>query len=175
MVGKGYKSSEEEDEMDQRPRDIYDGSESDTQSDDEDDSDTKSNPDSDNSKYADFQQLYNQNERVAAAKGEEMTVDERRKHFRDKILCVTATYFALKKEPTFKKIMETVRDLKSGAGGYDMSEALERGFEQRRHLLDRVYDYLEEQAEGSEDEESGNEDSDSDDAEDVNVSYGVAK
>ena len=81
MVGTGYKSSEEEDEMDQRPRDIYDGSESDTQSDDEDDSDTKSSPDSDNSKYADFQQLYNQNETVAAAKGEEMTVDERRKHF----------------------------------------------------------------------------------------------
>ena len=87
MVGKGYKSSEEEEEMDQRPSDIFDhsdaddGSESDTQSDDKDDSDTKSNSDSDNSKYADFQQFYNQTERVAAAKKEEMTVDERRKHF----------------------------------------------------------------------------------------------
>ena len=71
--------------------------------------------------------------------------------------------------------METVMDFKSGAGGYDMDEALELGFEQRRYLLDRVYDYLEEQAEGSEDEESDIEDTDSNEDEKENVSYRVAK
>ena len=65
--------------------------------------------------------------------------------------------------------METVRDLKSGAGGYDMTEALDRGFEQRRHLLNRVYDYLDEQAEGSEDDDNASDD------EEENVGYGVTK
>ena len=138
------------------------------------DTDTESNTDSHNSyKYAEFQQFYDLTERVSDE--EEMTVDERRGHFRDRILRVTSTYFGLKKDPTFKKVMETVMDFKSGSGGYDMEEALELGFEQRRHLLDRVYDYLEEQDEGSEDEESDIEDSDSSEDEKENASYRVAK
>ena len=138
------------------------------------DTDTESNTDSHNSyKYAEFQQFYDNTKRVADE--EEMTVDERRRHFRAKILRVTSTYFGLKKDPTFKKVMETVMNFKSGDGGYDMEEALELGFEQRRHLLDRVYDYLEEQDEGSEDEESDIEDSDSSEDEKENASYRVAK
>ena len=198
MSGKGYKRSEEDD-MDQssddeesnivprgyinspngrRSRDIFDDSDSNIKSSDDDaddsDTDTESNPDSHNScKYAAFQQFYDETERVGDE--EEMTIDERRNHFRDKILRVTLTYFDLKKDPTFKKVMETVMDFKSGAGGYDMDEALELGFEQRRYLLDRVYDYLEEQAEGSEDEESDIEDTDSNEDEKENVSYRVAK
>ena len=68
--------------------------------------------------------------------------------------------------------METVLELKTGAGGYDMIEALERGFEQRKFLLDRVYDYLEDQDGGSEDDESDDDDNDSkDDDSEENVSY----
>ena len=168
-----------------RPRDIFDddsdaGSkndvESDTQSDDDDDendSDAESNSNSDSSKYVQFQQFYNQTKRCADdEEGEEMSLDECREHFRRKIRDVTVTYFGLKKDPTFKKIMETVRHLKSGPGGYDMSEALERGFDQRRHLLDRVYDYLDEQ---DEDDESDSEDGSNDDEEEEVDRYNVAK
>ena len=101
-----------------------------------------------------------------------MTVDERRKYFRKKVYEVTDTYFEFKKDPVFKKIMETVNDLKSGPGGYDMSEALERGFKQRKHLLNRVYDYFEEQDEGR---ESDSEDGSNDDEEEEVDRYNVAK
>ena len=138
------------------------------------DTDTESNTDSHNSyKYAEFQQFYDLTERVSDE--EEMTVDERRGHFRDRILRVTSTYFDLKKDPTFKKVMETVMNFKSWDGRYDMDEALELGFEQRRHLLYLVYDYLDEQAEESEDKESYIEDTDSNEDEKENVSYRVAK
>ena len=173
-----------------RSRDIFDddsdaGSEndieSDTQSDDDDDSDSESKPDpNSSSKYAVFQQFYDETKRVAEKEEEEgeeeMTIDERRKDFRDKLLAVTKTYFNLKKHPTFKTIMETVLELKTGAGGYDMTEALERGFEQRKFLLDRVYNYLEDQDEGSEDDESDDDDNDSkDDDSEENVSYRAAR
>ena len=171
-----------------RPRDIFDddsdaGSEndieSDTQSDDADDdddgndSDAESNSSFESSKYPQFQPFYDQTIRFAAEKeGKEMTVDERRKYFRKKVYEVTDTYFEFKKDPVFKKIMETVNDLKSGPGGYDMSEALERGFKQRKHLLNRVYDYFEEQDEGR---ESDSEDGSNDDEEEEVDRYNVAK
>ena len=199
MSGKGYEPTEEDDmdrssddgvaelpprtrgyinsPNGRRPRTILDDDsddcgendgESDIESDDGNESDAGSNSDSD--KYADFQQFYDETKRCADdEEGEEMSLDECRKHFRRTIRDVTVTYFGLKKDPTFKKIIETVRDLKSGTGGYDMTEALDRGFEQRRHLLDRVYDYLDEQAEGSEDDDNASDD------EEENVGYGVTK
>ena len=168
-----------------RRRDIFDddsdaGSENDVESDKQSDdgesytgSDVESNSSSDSSKYPQFQPFYDQTIRFAAEKeGKEMTVDERRKYFRKKVYEVTATYFELKKDSVFKKIMETVNDLKSGPGGYDMSEALERGFKQRKHLLDRVYDYFEEQDEGR---ESDSDDDSNDDEEEEVDRYTVAK
>ena len=105
-----------------------DNGESDTESENgesDTDSDDGSDSNSDSSKYICFQQFYDEIMRIDNDKeGKYMTIDQRRKRFRNMILEVIKTYFGLKKDPVFKKIMETVRDLRSGPGGYDMTEVL---------------------------------------------------
>ena len=70
--------------------------------------------------------------------GKNATLKDIQKQFRRKLVDKIQWCHSLRKNPIYKKVMETVRELRDGPEEYDKDEALSVGVHRRRFLLNRL-------------------------------------
>ena len=90
------------------------------------------------------------------------SIKERQKMFKKRYADFLIWLHYLKRNPTHKKIMETVKDLQDGPLEYDREEAIQNAIEQRKFLLDRIVQDRKCRA----DDRDGDDDNDEDDDDD---------
>ena len=78
-------------------------------------------------------------ENVARVKAENALLPVYRKELRKVLLENLQWMRAMKKDPTFKKVMETQKELKD-TEGFDWLESTELAIDQRKFLLNRLYE-----------------------------------
>ena len=86
------------------------------------------------------------------------------KTFRDQFSKLLIWVWKLRRTPVYKKIMETVKELESGAEGYDREEALGVAVRRRKILIDRLNpEPATDDSMSEDDDEENDEDSEGDD------------
>ena len=199
QFGDGYKTSKKDD-MDQssddgeaelpprtrgyinspngrRPKDIFDDDSvawsendagSDTQSEDAE-SDTESNAGVE-SKENDYNIL----DWILEEVEENLSPKEREKEFRKQFAEYIYWVHQFQKQPVYKKVMQTVKELRDGPHDYGMEEASFKAVQDRKYLLNDVLRKMDENSE-SDDEDGESDTGESTDDEEENDSYRVAK
>ena len=66
------------------------------------------------------------------------SLEQRQKLFRDFYTKFLIWNYHLRRNPVYKKIMETIQDLEDGMGNFDKDEAIQAGVIKRQFLLNRI-------------------------------------
>ena len=158
-----------------RLHDIFDdsdiGSDNDAESDTESDtgeSDTDSDASND-SKENDYDVL----DWILDDVDENLDNAERQKQFRKQFAEYIVWVHKFQKQPIYKKVMHTVKELRDGAQGYELPEAVFKAVKDRKYLINDILNKMDEDEENddTDTENSGNES----DSEEDNVSYSTVK
>ena len=69
---------------------------------------------------------------------EALSLEQRQKLFREYYAEFLIWNYHLRRNPVYKKIMETIQDLEDGMGDFDKDEAIQAGVVKRQFLLNRI-------------------------------------
>ena len=168
QFGGGYKTSEKDDMRDISDDDSDVCSENDAESDtqyEDAESDTESNAGVE-SKENDYNILAWILEEVE----ENLSPKEREKEFRKQFAEYIYWVHQFQKQPVYKKVMQTVKELRDGPHDYGMEEASFKAVQDRKYLLNDVLRKMDENSE-SDDEDGESDTGESTDDEEENDSY----
>ena len=114
-------------------------SEQSTKTDDSDTNDeegAQANDDDDDENWV-FKRLFD--ELATSIDGfEALSLEQRQKLFREYYAEFLIWNYHLRRNPVYKKIMETIQDLEDGMGDFDKDEAIQAGVVKRQFLLNRI-------------------------------------
>ena len=167
-----------------RPRDIFDddsdddgenAKESDTQSDDGKDSDLESNSDSESDDCNEAKENdYDVLAWILEDIDENLDIEKRQKQFRKQFAEYIYWIHQFRKQPVYKNVMQTAKELRDGGQGYKLFEAVFKAVKDRKYLLNDVLEKLEEYEENEADDGEST-DGESEDDEEENVTYRAGK
>ena len=146
---------------------------SDDDSDEDRENDTESDTQSDDSdagndvKENDYKIL----EWIAEEVDENLSPEEREKDFRNQFAEYVIWIYRLRKQPVYKKVMKTVKELRDGPHDYDIEESVFKAVRDRKYLLNDVLRGIDENSKSDDDSDTGESSSD----EEQNVSYRATK